>query len=66
MLIIERKRVKFFQRLMKVDEMDGMDSLSTTSDHSVASSPPSPQYNSKAVSPSNHINNDKQFSIRSC
>lgn len=49
---------------MKIDEMDGMDSLSTTSDHSVASSPPSPQYNSKAISPLNHLNNDKQFSIK--
>lgn len=36
-----------------------MDSLSTTSDHSVPSSPPSPQYNSKSsVSPSHHNNNN--------
>lgn len=41
-----------------------MDSLSTASDHSVASAPPSPQYNSKsAVSPHNNNNSNNNHNM---
>ncbi|XP_031629293.1 dachshund homolog 2 isoform X3 [Contarinia nasturtii] len=41
-----------------------MDSLSTASDHSVASAPPSPQYNSKsAVSPNNNNNSNNNHNM---
>lgn len=51
-------------RITPMSMDSAMDSLSTTSDHSVASAPPSPQYNSKsAVSPNNNNNSNNNHNM---